>query len=136
MTTQLGGAQDGSSALFTQPNTGGAGTVDVDRGECVATSPVYNVTDASDVSAWYFHGQRDAGDDPSGDFFFLEARFNGGAWQSLASFGDVTSNAAWTEATTTAANGQTVQLRIRTSDGAGPGDLVEAGLDNVTICPQ
>ena len=136
VTTQVSGAQSGSSALFTQPNTGGAGTDDVDGGECVATSPVYNVTAASDVSAWYFHGQRDAGDDPSGDWFFLEVSINGGAWQTLANFGDVTSNAAWTEATTTASAGQTVQFRIRASDGPSAGDLVEAGIDNVTICAQ
>ena len=136
VTTQLSGAQSGSSALFTQPNTGGAGVNDVDGGECVATSPVYNVTANSDVSAWYYHGQRDAGDDPAGDWFFLEVSINGGAWQTLVNFGDVTSNAAWTEATTTASSGQTVQLRIRTADGSAAGDLVEAGLDNVTICGQ
>ena len=136
VTTQVGSAQDGSNALFTQPNTVSAGVNDVDGGECVATSPVYNVTANSDVSAWYYHGQRDAGDDPSGDFFFLEVSTNSGAWQSLASFGDVTSNASWTEATTTAAAGNSIQLRIRASDGAGPGDLVEAGIDNVSICAQ
>jgi len=134
--TQVGGAQSGSNALYTQPNTGGAGTDDVDGGECVATSPIYNVTAASDVSIWYFHGQRDAGDDPSGDWFYLEVSVNGGGWQTLASYGDQTVNASWTEATTTASAGQTLRFRVRASDGAGPGDLVEAGVDNLTVCAQ
>lgn len=134
--TQVSGAQDGSQALFTASNAGGAGADDVDQGECVVTSPVYNVTAASNVSAWYFHGQRDAGDDASGDYFHLEASVNGGSWQSLQSYGDVTVNAAWTEATTTVNAGDSVRLRVRTSDGSAAGDLVEAGIDNVSICPQ
>lgn len=136
VTTQVGGAQSGTRALFTQPNAGGAGSDDVDGGECIATSPVYSVTAASNVSIWYFHGQRDAGDDPSGDFFVLERSINGGAFQSMVTIGDVTSNAAWTEATTTAAAGSTIRFRVRAADGAGPGDLVEAGIDNLSVCAQ
>lgn len=135
VTTQLAGAQSGSSALFTQPNSGGAGTDDVDGGECTATSPVYNVSAASDVSLYYFHGQRDAGDDAN-DGFNLEASINGGSYQSLVSFGDVTSNAAWTLQNFAAAAGDTVQIRVRVADAASAGDLVEAGIDNLKICSQ
>jgi hypothetical protein len=104
---------------------------------CITTSPTYSVTEASNVSVWYFHGRRDAGDDPSGDFFFLEISRNGGStWSTLASFGDQTVNAVWTEATTTAAAGEDVRFRVRVSDGSRPGALVEAGVDDVTICPQ
>jgi len=39
----------------------------VDGGNSIALSPVYPVAEASDVSVWYFHGQSDAGGDPSGD---------------------------------------------------------------------
>ena len=132
--TQVSGAQDGSNAIYSASNAGGAGSDDIDGGECIATSPVYNVTaNNSTVSAYYFHGQRDAGDD-SGDFFRLEVSINGGAWTAIASHNDVTVNAAWTQATTTADAGDTVQLRIRAADGSAAGDLVEAGIDNVTIC--
>ncbi len=134
--TQVSGAQDGSNALFSASNSGGAGTIDIDGGECIATSPVYNVTANSDVSAWYFHGQRDAGDDSAGDFFHLEISVNGGAWTSLQSYGDVTVNAAWTQATTTASAGDSVRLRIRAADGSSAGDLIEAGIDNISICEQ
>lgn len=135
VTTQVGGAQSGSSALFTQPNTGGAGSDDVDGGECIATSPVYNVNANSNGSLYYFHGQRDAGDDAN-DGFNLEMSVNGGAYQSLVSIGDETTNAAWTLQNFSASANDTIQLRIRASDAAGPGDLVEAGIDNVKICAQ
>jgi extracellular elastinolytic metalloproteinase len=137
VTTQVGGDHTTGSgnALFTAPNTS-AGVNDVDGGECITTSPTYAVSEASDVSVWFFHGQRDAGDDPGGDFFFVEISRNGGStWSTLASFGDVTVNAAWTQVTTTAAAGENVRFRVRASDGAGPGDLVEAGIDDVTVCP-
>ena len=135
VTTQLGGAQSGISALFTQPNSGGAGSDDVDGGECTATSPTYNVSAASDISLYYFHGQRDAGDDAN-DGFNLEVSVNGGSFQSLVSIGDVTSNAAWTQQSFAAAAGDTVQLQVRASDASGAGDLVEAGIDNLKICAQ
>ena len=135
--TQVGGDHTSGSgnALFTATNTG-AGTDDVDGGECVVTSPVFNVTDASDLSIWYFHGQRDAGDDASGDYFELEMSVNGGAYAPIVSIGDVQNVAAWTEATSTVPAGSTVQLRVRVSDGASTGDIVEGGIDDLTICPQ
>lgn len=133
VTTQVGGAQSGSSALFTQPNNGGAGSDDVDGGECVATSPVYDVSANSSGSLYYFHGQRDAGDDPN-DGFNLEISVNGGSYQSLVSIGDQTSNAAWTLQNFNVLANDSVQLRVRASDAAGPGDLVEAGIDNLKIC--
>ncbi|TQV77584.1 hypothetical protein FLL45_04535 [Aliikangiella marina] len=134
VTTQVGGAQNGSNALFTQPNSS-AGRDDVDGGECTATSPVYSVSSTSDVSLHYFHGQRDAGDD-SGDGFNLEVSLNGGSYASLVSIGDVTSNAVWTQESFTANTGDTVQFRVRVADAAGAGDLIEAGIDNLQICRQ
>ncbi len=136
VTTQVGGDHTSGSgnAFFSATNTS-AGSNDVDGGTCVVTSPVYAVSEASDVSVWYFHGQRDAGDD-SGDFFSLEISTDGGAnWSTMASFGDVTVNAAWTEATASVAAGSDVQFRVQVADGPAGGDLVEAGVDDVSICP-
>ena len=31
--------------------------------------------------------------------------------------------------------GSNVRLRVQVSDGSGPGDLIEAGIDDVSICP-
>lgn len=136
VTTQVGGDHTSGSgaAVFTASNSS-AGVDDVDGGNCVLTSPVWTVSDASTLSAWYFHGQRDAGDDPSGDFFRLEMSTNGGSsFTTIASTGDSTSNASWTNATANVPAGSSVQLRMQVSDGAGPGDLVEGGIDDITIC--
>ena len=134
--TQVGGdhTTGSGSALFTATNSS-AGNADVDGGECVLTSPAISVSEASTLSAWYFHGQRDAGDD-SNDYFRLEMSTNGGSsYSSVVAIGDVSNDAAWTNATANVPAGADVRLRIRVSDGAGPGDLIEAGIDDVSICP-
>ena len=66
----------------------------------------------------------------------LLGRAAGFVWSVLRSIGDVTTNAVWTNATASVAAGTNVQFRIQVSDGAGPGDLIEAGIDDVSICPQ
>lgn len=136
VTTQVGGANSGSGALFTATNTA-AGANDVDGGNCIVESPTYTVDDASELSVAYFHGQRDAGDDASGDFFSLEYSTDGGnSFLTLMEIGDVTSNAAWQTVTASIPAGANVVIRSQCSDGAGPGDLVECGLDDVAICPS
>ncbi len=89
----------------------------------------------STLSVWFWHGQRDAGDDASGDFFLLEYSTDAGAsWTPLVSIGDWTLNATWLPATAPIAAGSTVRLRTQCSDGDGPGDIVECGIDDVSIC--
>lgn len=123
------------NALFTATNSS-VGNADVDDGVCIAESPVFTVGEASDLSVAYFHGQRDAGDDASGDFFRLEVSTDGGSsFTPLVSFGDVRNVASWTDATTTIPAGSQVQIRVQASDGAGPGDIVEGGVDDLSICP-
>jgi len=137
VTTQVGGDHTTGSgnALFTAVNTS-AGVDDVDGGECILESPVFAVSEASDLTVWYFHGQRDAGDD-AGDHFVLEVSTNGGSsYSPVVNQGDVTSNAAWTQASTAIAAGSSVKLRIRVADATGGGDLVEGGLDDLRICPS
>ena len=131
---QIVGSHSGVTSIFTATNTS-AGVNDVDGGNCILGSPSWTVPSASTLSVWYWFGQRDAGDDASGDFNILEYSTNGGAtWNTLASNGDSTSNPVWTEATASIPAGSTVQLRMQCSDGAGPGDLIECGLDDVSIC--
>ncbi len=133
--TQVGGdhTTGTGNALFTATNSS-AGNADVDGGECILVSPTYSVTDTSELSIWYFHGQRDTGDDAAGDYFELEISVNGGAFSPIVSIGDVRTVAAWTNATANVAAGSSVQLRVRVSDGAGPGDIVEGGIDDLSIC--
>jgi hypothetical protein len=136
VTTQLDGDHSiGSGNAFFSAANFSAGNADVDSGECVADSSPINVNANSDVSIWYYHGQRDAGDDPAGDFFSLEASIDGGGFVPLVSIGDVSVNAQWQKAVLSANAGQTVQFRVRVSDGAGPGDLIEAGVDDIMVCP-
>ena len=128
----------GVNAFFTQPNAGGAGTDDVDGGVCTDLSPLVLASGRPSVqiTLWYYHGQRDQSDDVSGDFFNIDLSTDGGSTftTNLVSIGDVTSNAAWRQVTTTVANPGDLVLRVQASDGAGPGDLVEAGLDDIVIC--
>ncbi|TDF39189.1 PKD domain-containing protein [Alteromonadaceae bacterium M269] len=135
VTTQLAGAHGGSNAFFSAVNTS-AGANDVDGGNCIVNSPVYSVTQNSNISIQYYHGQRDTGGD-SQDFFRLEMSTDGGLnYSPMASIGDVSTNATWTEATATAQAGTQVQFRVQVSDGASGGDLIEAGIDDVSICAQ
>ena len=133
VTTQVGGSNSGVTSIFTATNTA-AGTNDVDAGNCILASPTWAVSSASTLSVAYWHGQRDTGGD-AGDFFLLEYSTNGGSsWNTLASNGDTSSNAAWTNATTSIPAGSNVQLRVQCSDGTAGGDLVECGIDDVSIC--
>ncbi|MEM1204136.1 MAG: hypothetical protein AAGN66_12980, partial [Acidobacteriota bacterium] len=131
---QIVGSNTGTGSLFTGVNTA-AGTNDVDGGNCILRSPTWSVPSASTLSVAYWHGQRDANDDPTGDFFLLEVSTDGGAtFTTLASTGDSASTATWTTATSAIAAGSDVQLRVQCSDGTAGGDLVECGIDDVSIC--
>ncbi len=135
--TQVGGDSDGNgSAVFTATNSS-AGNADVDGGVCIARSPTIAVNDVSTLSIDWFHGQRDTGDDSNGDFYRLEYSTNGGnSFISMVSIGDVRTTAQWATATASVPAGSDVIIRVSTSDGAGPGDIVEGGIDNVSICDQ
>ncbi|MEX0274516.1 MAG: Calx-beta domain-containing protein [Flavobacteriaceae bacterium] len=124
----------GVNAYFTATNSS-AGNADVDGGVSITTSPVYNIASTSQLSIWYFFGQRDNGDD-SGDFFRLEYSLNSGStYTTLVSIGDVTTNAAWTEATASIPAGSNVVIRVSVSDGTGGGDIIEGGIDDLSITP-
>lgn len=135
--TQVNGDAGGDGfALFTATNSS-AGRDDVDRGVCVAASPAISVIDASTLSVDWFHGQRDTGDDASGDFFRIEYSTNGGAsYNSMVDIGDVRTQAQWRTATANIPAGSNVSLRVSASDGASAGDLVEGGVDSISICPD
>ncbi len=133
---QVVGSHSGTTSIFSAANWS-ADVNDVDGGNCILRSPSWPVVtnDASTLSMWYWHGQQETGDDPSGDFFILEYSTNDGeSWSTLASNDDSTSNPTWLNATATIPAGSTVQLRMQCSGGAGAGDLVECGIDDLSIC--
>ncbi|WP_396637176.1 Ig-like domain-containing protein [Maribacter sp. R77961] len=122
----------GTNAFFTATNTS-VGANDVDQGVSIATSPVYRITQDSELSIWYFFGQRDAGDDPD-DYFLLEYSLdNGTSYTALASYGDETVNAQWTEAKAEIPQGSDLVLRVSASDGTSNGDIIEAGIDDFVV---
>ncbi len=85
----------------------------------------------------YFFGQRDTGGNTFGDYFHLEIAISGGVWTPAVSICDVANRAAWTEARNPAIPaGSTVQLRIQASDGIAAGDIIDAGIDDINICPM
>ncbi len=135
--TQVGGDSQGDGfALFTATNSS-AGRNDVDRGVCVAESPAITVSDNSTLSLDWFHGQRDTGDDNTGDFFNIEYSTNGGAsYIPLVSIGDVRTQAQWNNSTASVPAGSNVVIRVSASDGSSAGDLIEGGIDAVSICPE
>ena len=138
VTTQTDGAATGTFAWFTQNNAGGAGTDDVDGGTCETLSPIVAVGAGSLVTAFvdYFHGQRDEGDDPD-DGFSIELLDGDtdAVLSTLVNIGDVTHNAVWTGVWTQHPDAPAnVRLRVRATDGAADGDLIEGGIDSVRIC--
>ncbi len=139
VTTQPAGDHtpgSGVNAIFTAVNTS-AGVDDVDGGNCILDSPAWSVSEASELSVWYFHGQRDNGSANTQDFFRLEVSTNGGAsYTPIVSIGDDTSQAVWTQATASIPAGSSVRLRVQASDAGTSGDLVEAGIDDLRICPS
>lgn len=136
VTTQPAGDHTSGSgqAFYTATNIA-VGTNDVDGGECSAQSGTYSVSQDSELSIWYFHGQRDSGSNPTDDYFRLEYTLDSGSsWTPLASVGDTSTNAVWAQATASITAGSNVRLRVVASDGPLNGDIVEAGVDDFSIC--
>lgn len=127
------------NALFTADTADdeSLGTRGVEGGTCILTSPVYDVGEASELMLFYFHGQRDAGNDPEGDFFRLEVSTDGGkSFSSIVSKGDETSTADWTQATAEIPAGSEVQIRVLAGNGPLATDLIKAGIDDIMICKR
>jgi len=122
----------GINAFFTATNTS-EGADDIDGGVSIATSPVYTIPENSNLSIWYFFGQRDANDD-SGDYFILEYSIDGGTnFITLASYGDETVQAQWTEATVEIPENSSLVIRVSAADGLSNGDIIEAGIDDLVV---
>ena len=134
------------NAWFTAQNFQGSNFVDdVDMGIAATRSPVFDVTGLANVKltmSW-FHGQQDPGDDPAGDFFRIQLSNDGGATYpvNLVSIGDVATPAGWQVLSVDLGTAITLtdqmRLRIQVSDAAPSGDIIEGGIDDVTItgCP-
>lgn len=115
------------------------GTGDVDGGIAATRSASFDLSghDHVRLDLNYFHGQRDAGDDPTGDFFRIDISNNGGASYpvNLLQIGDQTSPALWNnlqiDLEDQIAFSNNMVLRVQAADGNAQGDIIEAGLDDI-----
>ena len=130
----------GIHGWITAQNING-GTDDVDQGIAATRSPVLDLSAGSTVylSMMYFHGQRDEGDDPDGDYFRIDVSSDGGATfpVNLVHIGDVTTYPLWRSLEVEL--GELIDLtdqmviRVQASEGPLRGDWVEGGIDDVVI---
>jgi hypothetical protein len=117
------------------------GTDDVDNGISAIRSPDWDLSGVGHVRMAfnYFFGQRDPGDDPTGDFFRVEVSNDGGATYpaTLISIGDVFNAATWQPFEVRLEDviplTDRMVLRFQASDGPATGDIVEAGFDDLQI---
>jgi carboxypeptidase T len=129
----------GVNAWITGQNSSD-GDGDVDGGTAAARSPRIDLSgmDGAYLTMNYFHGQRDGGDDPDGDFFRISVSSDDGeSWVDLVSIGDSSTSATW-RTLAVDLDGvidltDRVRLRIEVADGPADGDLIEGGVDDVRI---
>lgn len=126
---------DGTHAWITGQNTSDADG-DVDDGIAATRSPDFDLSGYTEVmlSVSYFHGQREGGDDPSGDWFSFDVSPDGGSsWVNLVWIGDQFSSPEWRELVVELGDfislTDQVRFRVQVSDAPGNGDLIEGGID-------
>jgi carboxypeptidase A2 len=126
------------AAWYTQRNVD-AWTGDVDGGVCVSESPTWSIPEASRLSLWFFHGQRDANPAATDDDFVrIEVSLDGGdTWEALVSEGNIQSHGEWRNVQLSIPAHSSVKLKLHAADNVDPnGDLVEFGVDDVFICEE
>jgi len=129
----------GIFAWVTGQNTD-VGIDDVDGGIAACHSPDFDLSLYPRVwmSVDYFHGQRDGGDDPTGDFFKIDVSSNGGvSWVNLLTIPDQISTPEWRNLTVDLrdfiALTDRVRVRVQASDGPAENDIVEGGIDDFLL---
>jgi hypothetical protein len=130
----------GVYAWITAQNTSD-GNEDVDNGIAATRSPIIDLAayPTAHLSMMYFHGQRDPGDDPTGDYFRIDLSNDGGGTYpvNLVSFGDETVMAYWRNLEVDLEDSlvltDQMRIRVQASDGTAQGDLVEGGIDDIFI---
>lgn len=131
----------GAYALITGQNPQGMESVDdVDVGTAAIRSPDFDLSGYSGVrlSMNYFHGQRDTGDDPGGDYFRIDLSSDAGAtWVNLILRADVATAPVWQNLMVELSHFITltsqVRLRIQVKDRSTAVDTVEGGIDDVYL---
>ncbi len=130
----------GTFAWYTGANPGGAaGTDDVDGGEVVLVSPVFDLSALTNpvlrYQRWFYNDE--LGDDAA-DHFIVEASDNGGGdWKLVETLGDSDNEPAWTDVGFDLAPvislTNDVRFRVRVADGTAATDLLEGAMDDFRI---
>jgi hypothetical protein len=131
----------GVNALITAQNPNGLDSIDdVDVGIAAVHSPDFNLAGYPNVqlSMNYFHGQRDTGDDPAGDYLRIDVSSDAGSsWVNLLQIADVATAPDWRNLTVSLNDFITltsqVRLRVQTSDRGTATDICEGGIDDVYL---
>ncbi|MDP1663106.1 MAG: M36 family metallopeptidase, partial [Phycisphaerales bacterium] len=121
---------------------GGLGDADIDGGQVVLNSPVYDLSSVADATVsywrWYSNGTSAS---PYSDIFRVQVSTNGGSsWNDAETVGPANSpdtNPGWRFASWTFSSlglTPTAQVKVRfIAEDAAPGSLVEAALDDFSI---
>jgi hypothetical protein len=117
------------------------GIYDVDGGISATRSPVLDLSGhpGAELGLMYFHGQRDEGDDPQGDFFRIDLSNDGGLTfpVNLVFIGDVYTQPEWhsldVDVDGTIMLSDQMVVRVQVSESPLDGDIVEGGIDDVVI---
>jgi hypothetical protein len=135
-------SDSGNQCWFTATNAGGEGTDDVDGGQTVLLSPIFDLTGYSRplVSYQRWFANRDLGED-AGDFFIVEASNDGGgSWVTLENLGTNVSAAGWTRRTHDLAASLAItgnmRFRVRIADGTATGNLIEGAFDDFSLSDE
>ncbi len=136
---------DGSGNCYLTDNNPGNSNSDVDAGESVLTSPIYDISSTQNpqvsYARWY---SNDTGASPEADVFIVEVSDNaGGSWVNLETVGPASNSpigdvsGGWIFVSHNIESFVSLtsqfQIRFRVSDFSVDGSVVEAGVDAILV---
>lgn len=127
----------GTDCWVTGASAGGSiGANDIDNGATTLTSPPFDALSGSGeaVIGYWRWFSNNAGSSPGDDTMVVQISGDGSAWTTLETV--ASNDAAWTHASFVVSDfiAPTTQVRLRfIASDEGPGSIVEAGLDDLTL---
>ncbi len=129
----------GTFCWFTAANPNGESGDDVDGGEVVLLSPVFDLTSVYKPTVNYqrWYANKDPGQDTD-DYYWVEVSSDNGAnWVTVEKLGTNDNAAVWTDVsfdlTPLITLTNQVRFRVRVSDGASHATTIEGGFDDFRI---
>lgn len=134
-------ASPGVNCFFTGQGTigGSLGAADVDNGITTLTTPVIDLSAASDatISYWRWYSN-DTGGDPNNDVFRVDVTTNGSAWVNVETVGPagIDASAGWRFHSFVVSDFVSLSAAVRVrfvAGDLGTGSLVEAAIDDLRV---